>query len=27
LEYANPGGLTVLLHATVYKILFATKGI
>ncbi|KAL3609978.1 hypothetical protein D5086_000998, partial [Populus alba] len=26
LEDANPGGLTVLLHATVYKILFATKG-
>lgn len=25
LENANPGGLTVLLHATVYKILFATK--
>lgn len=27
LEYANPGGLTVLLHATVHRILFATKGI
>ncbi|KAJ6714540.1 hypothetical protein OIU85_026080 [Salix viminalis] len=25
LEYANPGGLTVLLHATVHRILFATK--
>ncbi|XP_071917656.1 protein HOTHEAD-like [Coffea arabica] len=26
LEYANPKGLTVLLHATVHKILFRTKG-
>ncbi|KDP25523.1 hypothetical protein JCGZ_20679 [Jatropha curcas] len=26
LEYANPNGLTVLLHATVHKILFRTKG-
>ncbi|KAK9020899.1 hypothetical protein V6N11_010911 [Hibiscus sabdariffa] len=26
LQYANPGSLTVLLHATVHKILFRTKG-
>ncbi|KAK9147695.1 hypothetical protein Scep_006452 [Stephania cephalantha] len=26
LKYANPKGLTVLLHATVHKILFRTKG-
>lgn len=26
LQYANPSGLTVLLHATVHKILFRTKG-
>ncbi|XVF51568.1 hypothetical protein PTKIN_Ptkin04bG0195000 [Pterospermum kingtungense] len=26
LEYANPSGLTVLLHASVHKILFETKG-
>ncbi|KAK9277258.1 hypothetical protein L1049_006797 [Liquidambar formosana] len=26
LEYANPNGLTLLLHATVHKILFRTKG-
>ncbi|OMP09631.1 hypothetical protein COLO4_05282 [Corchorus olitorius] len=26
LQYANPSGLTVLLHASVHKILFATKG-
>ncbi|KAJ8767665.1 hypothetical protein K2173_018223 [Erythroxylum novogranatense] len=26
LEYANPSGLTVLLHATVHRILFRTKG-
>ncbi|MCL7048385.1 hypothetical protein MKW94_014737 [Papaver nudicaule] len=26
LEYANPKGLTVLLHATVHKIMFRTKG-
>lgn len=27
LQYANPTGLTVLLHATVHKILFRTKGL
>lgn len=27
LEYANPSGLTVLLHASVLKIMFRTKGI
>lgn len=27
LEYANPAGLTVLLHASVHKILFRLKGI
>lgn len=26
LQYANPGGLTVLLHASVHKILFRVKG-
>ncbi|XXG43251.1 hypothetical protein AAC387_Pa01g3330 [Persea americana] len=26
LQYANPSGLTVLLHATVHRILFKTKG-
>ena len=26
LEYANPSGLTILLHASVHKILFAIKG-
>lgn len=26
LEYATPSGLTVLLHASVHKILFAIKG-
>lgn len=26
LEYANPSGLTLLLHASVHKILFRTKG-
>lgn len=26
LEYANPSGLTVFLHASVHKILFAIKG-
>ncbi|CAA2980008.1 Glucose-methanol-choline oxidoreductase family isoform 1 [Olea europaea subsp. europaea] len=26
LQYANPGGLTVLLHASVHKILFKVKG-
>ncbi|XP_024029090.1 protein HOTHEAD isoform X4 [Morus notabilis] len=26
LQYANPTGLTVLLHATVHKVLFRTKG-
>jgi hypothetical protein len=25
LEYANPNGITLLLHATVYKILFTTN--
>lgn len=27
LQYANPKGLTVLLHATVHKVLFRIKGI
>ncbi|PHT57929.1 Protein HOTHEAD [Capsicum baccatum] len=27
LEYANPKGITLLLHATVHKILFKTKGV
>ncbi|OIT28543.1 PREDICTED: protein HOTHEAD-like [Nicotiana attenuata] len=27
LEYANPSGITVLLHASVHKILFNTKGV
>ncbi|XP_016491414.1 protein HOTHEAD [Nicotiana tabacum] len=27
LEYANPSGVTVLLHASVHKILFNTKGV
>ncbi|XP_061364204.1 protein HOTHEAD-like [Gastrolobium bilobum] len=27
LEYANPNGITVLLHATVHRILFTTKGL
>lgn len=27
LEYANPKGITVLLHATVHRILFRTSGI
>lgn len=27
LEYANPTGLTVLLHASAHKILFRTKGL
>ena len=26
LEYANPAGITVLLHATVHRILFRMKG-
>ena len=26
LQYANPNGIHVLLHATVHKILFKTKG-
>lgn len=27
LEYANPSGITLLLHATVHKILFKTRGV